>query len=1082
MAQLDIARPLHDDSITTVVFEKGVSMKHSMKLRGLVLAALFLVPAATAAAEDAADAAADETIEEIVVTGTRVRRSSFDSASPLSIITADDLDSLGISGLSDLTATLPFTLGNITNSSLIATALGGGNCCVDLADNPVNLRGLGSEGTLQLINGKRTLIKNINLLAPMIAIDRLEVLKDGASALYGSEAVGGVVNLMTVREFDGLELWLSADMTTEDPKGAFNPNRQRDQMWQNAAEVMWGRTGDRTSFVAALSYFERDPLHNADRPELTGRAFGTSGSGQPGTFSVQNRLPLGLDGSPPGLSGTARSLIDPECENPNFAGSDVPGTFQWKESGIRMWGSCRFDYNPHLVIFGEEERIQSYMYVKHEFSDHVRFDTEVTYSRLKSIVADTGSTGAQVSFIPGDHPANPGHFAPLVDDGGEAFGFTAHTPGRLVDADGDGVPDVDASGNPVVEGPRQRLFAQDVLDVNGDPIAGGDGRPDRGANGQVIVVGTDPNATVMDAFGNPVGVMPFNDDIVGAAVRTIGKQFLNPDFPQNWNTGDLYTDSDIFRIASSLQVDVADTGWLIDLSTIYHSHNYDSGQMGNITFSRLLADALVGKGGDAGDQWFNPFGNSRYLGDAETRPGSPLYNSPEIYDWFMGDYEDSLKDTLLVAEAYATGDLLEGWAGPIGVAVGAHWRREFQELRFGVPRSVTGPVGGGQAGEYRYERDISAFYAEAVIPLVTADTQALELQVAARYEDLGAVDTTDPKVSLLYRRDTVNVRASYGTSFLAPTPADQFASEDRAFETLIDPINGDFAGSFRASVFAGNPNLEPQSADVYNIGASWAPDGVLDGLLLEADYWRFDYTDQIVTTTALEIITAEYDRFLAAGHTAGDPNDVATFLASPGRDRRVGRDARGHLTNVRVSKINAAAVLTSGVDLHARYDLGLGDFGDLVFDLSAVYVSEFEYQQRPSDPEADGVGRRNARTAIAYPTPEWRFNLSARWSMGRHAVTGVVHYFSDVENLNAIGFPTNPAEIKGNAILDLQYAITLPFGLTGRGGESHLSVGMFNVTNESPTSLINDLQGYDWYLEDPRGRRVYVQFRQSLGQ
>ena len=261
-------------------------MEHSTEIRGLVLAALFLVPAATAAAEGAADAAADETIEEIVVTGTRVRRSSFDSASPLSIITADDLDSLGISGLSDLTATLPFTLGNITNSSLIATALGGGNCCVDLADNPVNLRGLGSEGTLQLINGKRTLIKNINLLAPMIAIDRLEVLKDGASALYGSEAVGGVVNLMTVREFDGLELWLSADMTTEDPKGAFNPNRQRDQMWQNAAEVMWGRTGDRTSFVAALSYFERDPLHNADRPELTGRAFGTSGSGQPGTFSV----------------------------------------------------------------------------------------------------------------------------------------------------------------------------------------------------------------------------------------------------------------------------------------------------------------------------------------------------------------------------------------------------------------------------------------------------------------------------------------------------------------------------------------------------------------------------------------------------------------------------------------------------------------------------------------------------------------------------------------------------------------------------------------------------------------------------
>ena len=316
-------------------------MEHSTKLRGLVLAALFLVPAATAVAEDAADAAADETIEEIVVTGTRVRRSSFDSASPLSIITADDLDSLGISGLSDLTATLPFTLGNITNSSLIATALGGGNCCVDLADNPVNLRGLGSEGTLQLINGKRTLIKNINLLD---SHDRHRPARVAGGRRIGAVRIrgvwAGVVNLMTVREFDGLELWLSAGHDYRRPEGCVSTRtRQRDP---DVAERCGGPCGAGLATGPPswrpLSYFERDPLHNADRPELTGRAFGTSVSGQPGTFSVQNRLPLGLDGSPPGLSGTARSLIDPECENPNFAGSDVPGTFQWKESGIRMWG------------------------------------------------------------------------------------------------------------------------------------------------------------------------------------------------------------------------------------------------------------------------------------------------------------------------------------------------------------------------------------------------------------------------------------------------------------------------------------------------------------------------------------------------------------------------------------------------------------------------------------------------------------------------------------------------------------------------------------------------------------------------
>ena len=1048
-------------------------MNNRAPLAAGLLAAFILPPAASVAAQEADDPLAETIDEVVVVTGTRVRRSSFDSASPLTVITADDIESLGITGLSDLVATLPFTLGQRTQNGLLD------GCCVDLGDNPVNLRGLGSEGTLQLINGKRTLIKNINMLAPTIAVDRLEVLKDGASALYGSEAVGGVVNLLTVREFDGIEVRLSADATMETPSGAFNPSRTRDKMWQNSAELMFGNTGDRSSFVAAISYYERDPLHNGDRPQLTGQAFGRSTYGQPGTFQVANRAPLGIDGAVPALTGTARFAIDPECENPSFKGSDQLGTFQWMESGINFFGFCSFDFNPHLAIFGEERRVQSYAYFKHEFSERITFDTEVTVSTHHTSTADTGSTGTIVNFIPGHHPANPGHFAPMMDDGSAAFAFTAHVPGRHVDADGDGMADVDASGSPVLEGPRQRLFAQDVLDTNGNPVAGGDGIPDRGANGQVIVVGVDPNATVTDAFGNAVGVLPFNEDIIGARVRTIGKQFLNPYFPQEWNVGDIYTNSNIYRMVSSLQVEM-DNGWLVDLSATYHKHEYQQGEKGKITFVSLIEKALIGEGGESGNRWFNPFGNSRYLGDVRTEPGSPLFNDADIYDWIMGDYEDSFKDSLLVFEAYATGDLFEGWAGPIGVAFGTHWRREFEELRFGVPRTVTGSVGGGQSAEYRYERDISAYYGEAIVPVFADDVQQLELQVAARYEDLGDVDTTDPKVSLLYRRDTFNVRASFGTSFLAPTLADQLAEEDRQFETLTDPINGDFDGAFRVAIFSGDPNLQPQEADVYNLGASWAPEGMLDGLLLEADYWRFDYTNQIVTTSAAEIIAAEFDRFEQAGYTPGDRTDVQAFLASPGKDQRVERDALGQIRTIRVSKINAASVLASGVDLHARYDFGLGNFGDLTFDLSAVYVEEFKFRARQIDEQTDGVGLRNARTAIAFPTPEWRFNLSGQWRSGRHTVTAVAHYFSDVENQNLIGFPTDPDTIEANATLDLQYAITLPFGLTGRGGESHLAVGMFNVTNEMPTPLVNDLQGFDWFLEDPRGRRAYVQFRQSL--
>jgi hypothetical protein len=142
----------------------------------------------------------DESMEEVVVTGTYLRRSAADSPSPLSVMTSADIEDIGAADIAEVISSMPWNSGSQTRA---ATFQGEG------ADgrNTINLRNLGNASTLPLVNGRRHVPSwyngrgnastNINALVPTIAVERIEVVKDGASALYGSDAVAGVVNFIT---------------------------------------------------------------------------------------------------------------------------------------------------------------------------------------------------------------------------------------------------------------------------------------------------------------------------------------------------------------------------------------------------------------------------------------------------------------------------------------------------------------------------------------------------------------------------------------------------------------------------------------------------------------------------------------------------------------------------------------------------------------------------------------------------------------------------------------------------------------------------------------------------------------------
>ncbi len=235
-------------------------MREIKRIRGAAqnISGLFFV-AALAVSGLAYTQAGDELIEEITVTGTLIRGSSTAGALPITVINRNDLEALGAPTTTDIVNDMVINTGSENRSN----ALGGQNRNTGTAN--INLRGLGLDKTLVLFNGKRQVIHStsagsgasfvdINMI-PGIALERLEVLKDGAAAIYGSDAVAGVVNMITRTDFSGLEVSGSYRDRMESPNQA---------NWDLSG--IWGWENGSTNLVIAAAYSEVEQLVASDMP------------------------------------------------------------------------------------------------------------------------------------------------------------------------------------------------------------------------------------------------------------------------------------------------------------------------------------------------------------------------------------------------------------------------------------------------------------------------------------------------------------------------------------------------------------------------------------------------------------------------------------------------------------------------------------------------------------------------------------------------------------------------------------------------------------------------------------------------
>ncbi|MFT2090734.1 TonB-dependent receptor plug domain-containing protein [Paraglaciecola sp. 2405UD69-4] len=327
------------------------------------------------------EAEKEQDVELIMVTGSFVRRSeNFESPSPLAVINSTNIDSIGAKSIADITQSLTINTGAENNPDAFTQNATAGT-------SNINLRGLGVASTLVLLNSKRQVVNSqptneglnfvdTSSLVPMIAIDRMEVIKDGASALYGSDAVAGVVNFITKRNYEG------AKVTLDYQDGAYGDNSEYN------IQGLWGAVGDKSSVMGALSYTNRSPLFISDR-RLSRPQDDTSNLGNPGSF-------FGVPGVPAGVP-----VIDPTgCE-------EFGGTINDLGAGIPGIGLCQFDFGPGYSYVPKESRLNVYLNSTYEFDNDMVWTTEISLARNRA------ERGGAPSFpiltgpvVPASHPNN----------------------------------------------------------------------------------------------------------------------------------------------------------------------------------------------------------------------------------------------------------------------------------------------------------------------------------------------------------------------------------------------------------------------------------------------------------------------------------------------------------------------------------------------------------------------------------------------------------------------------------------------------------------------------------------------------
>ena len=371
-----------------------------------IAAALALPAAAHATTESLEQGDASRTLDAVQVTGSNIKRTDTETANPVQVIDREQIAASGKQTTAELLRSISANTGggsNETQNSGWSSGAAG-----------IGLRGLSSKNTLILLNGRRLAnygfpngglsdtFVNINAL-PLVAVERIEVLKDGASAVYGSDAVAGVVNIITRQDFQGLEVGGTVGQSGEGDMGT------------QSAKVVGGfgdLASDGWNVLFSLEGNNRERLDHVDRDLTADGDYSNLPGGSRSGWSAKGARFL--------VGGVSVPLLDANGNCPE-------GTVLTASKPIdgRNGDTCAFNLNESSTLIPSTKRWQGYVTGTKRLGDNVEAFGELLYSDMEgtswfgstpyftlesgrfALNADTGLAEAVNAILPAANPYNP---------------------------------------------------------------------------------------------------------------------------------------------------------------------------------------------------------------------------------------------------------------------------------------------------------------------------------------------------------------------------------------------------------------------------------------------------------------------------------------------------------------------------------------------------------------------------------------------------------------------------------------------------------------------------------------------------
>lgn len=886
---------------------------------GSVLAvALALGVASTAAAQ--AQTGGNE-VQEVVVTGSYIAGTPEDSALPVDVIGAEDLKKQGSPSAVQLVKQITASTSGIGESNRYNGGAGTAS---------INLRGFGSSRTLTLMNGRRLSDSaqaafqgggaDLNFI-PQAAIGRIEILKDGAAATYGSEAIGGVVNFITRKDLDGLEL--IADYSfIKDTDGDYR------------ASVAYGKIFDGGNVLLTAGYRHRSRLDAQDRdwavaPFESINYGGWSGNSNPGNYQINNTAGTHLfrDNGCGELGGQLTRVSNGVTVPVNpLSPADPPNSAAT---------TCRFQFTNFNDVVNEEDHYQLYAEVNFDITEALRFHGEVAYNR-------NNTPNQRIS------PANGNTQFPTPTSLGGLSGSQA-TPGALnffvrynLPSNHPGLIDTYTA----CAAPLTPAICTAIQTAANAPRTNGA----LGGNG-LNTAGVDISQTAYRFIAN--AGFPGHEDgadyqqIVADAYRVSGG--FSGDLPW-WG---IRFDTNLTYMKTEVDVNTND----LLVNRLQAALNGFGSRLG-ATDQCTVAERVAANAGNAavGCFFFNPFSNAIAV-SATNGLANPYYrgganpavtNNLDVVRWLYGNYTNSATAEIFAAEAVLSGDTpIELGGGTVQYAAGVQYRFNRDTNTYGdffnnkttpcVDSIDDGvPICGAPAGPLIFfgsnnnadaEQNVVAAFGEVRVPLL--DT--LEITGAVRYEKFSnGLDTTNPKIAIKWQAlDWLALRGTAGTTFRAPS-AGQINPG-----CAVGVAN--LGGQYRAVQTCGNPALVPETADSYSVGFVVQR----GGLNVTLDYYLFKFEGELTTEGSSNLFAA---MFPAGGNVLdpAHPCNAAAFAPLKARFTFSNAGCAGaNVLRIDTFTVNGPATQTSGYDFRASYDWDGWYEANFQVGVEATYLKEY---------------------------------------------------------------------------------------------------------------------------------------------